>query len=86
MATKHRVTDSRGEVHKRTSQERVYSHCVVIRFKDRPASPGYRAIPAYSRAEWASTLALAERNASSWRKPDKIYVESVEVIPAEIIT
>jgi hypothetical protein len=82
MANKHAITDSRGQVHKRTSLGRVYTHCVVIHFKALPAEPEKGWVhprSAYSRAEWASNAALAEKNAASWR--GKSHVDAVEIIP-----
>jgi len=37
-------------------------------------------VTAYSRAEWAGRLALAERSASRWRKEQ--YVEAIEILEA----
>jgi hypothetical protein len=79
MRNKFQVTDSRGQDHKRTSAERTYTHCVVIRFKTIPARDNFKEWPAHSRAEWAGSAALAEKNAAGWR--GRNHVESVEVIP-----
>lgn len=73
MANKYQVTDSKGQVHKRTSLERTYTHCVVVHLP-----PWKNGDPARSRAEWARTLDLAEKNARSWRN----HAEAVEIIEA----
>ena len=78
MANKHQVVDSRGQVHRRVSISRVYTHCVVIHIKPRDADANWRARPGYSRAEWAGSAALADKNAASWL--GKPHVESVDVI------
>ena len=39
-----------------------------------------KGVTAYSRAEWAGSLALAERSASRWRKEP--YVEAIEILEA----
>lgn len=38
MANKFQVTDSKGQVHKRTSKDRTYTHAVVIHYAARPAT------------------------------------------------
>jgi hypothetical protein len=81
MKTKHTATDSKGKVHKRTSANRVYSHCVVIHLRAIPPRENSRGWDARSCAEWASTRALAEKNAANWRRKD---VEAVEIVEAEI--
>ena len=84
MTTKHRCTDSRGEVWTRTSERRVYTHCVVVRFKTMAPSERWpMGWDARSRAEWAGSAVLAAKNAATWQKRES--VESVEVIPAEIV-
>lgn len=83
MATKHEVTSpTTGETFKRKSAERVYSHCVVVHFKASPARGTWAGCEAYRRAEWASTLQLANKNAASWKRDD---IELVEVLPAKIV-
>lgn len=79
MATKHHVTDSRGQVHKRTSQNRVYSHCIVAHCKEM-AREGREPWPAHSTAHWASSLARAQATA---RQCHRYWgFESVEIIEA----
>jgi len=80
MATKHTVTDSKGQVHTRTSQGRVYSHAVVTHFKAQPADGNWRERPAYTHCEWRSRLDLAEQCANGARNSST--VDSVEIIPA----
>ena len=75
------ATDATGKVHKRSSTGRVYSHCLVIHFAAHPPSKLWpRGISAFSHAEWAGSCALAERNASRWRKDP--YVEAIEILEA----
>jgi hypothetical protein len=53
----------------------------VIHFAAHPPSRLWpKGVTAHSRAEWAGSLALAERSASRWRKEP--YVEAIEVIEA----
>jgi hypothetical protein len=62
---KHKVTDSRGQVHKRNSRDRVYTHCVVIHFRLRQGTTG----GGHSRAEWAGvTPAPSGRGAPPWHQ------------------
>src|SRR5258708_1831347 len=79
MKTKHTVTDSNGQVHKRTCANRVYTHAVVTHYPARPATEQCSASAAYSKAEWASSLELAEKNASRHGNHGE-----VEIIPAVI--
>jgi hypothetical protein len=78
---KFEATDANGKVHKRSSTSHVYSHCVVIHFAAHPPSKLWpKGISPFSHAEWAASRALAERNASRWRK--KPYVEAIEMLDA----
>jgi hypothetical protein len=45
-----------------------------------PAEYWPKGVASYSRAEWAGSRALAERNASRWRKEP--YVEAIEILEA----
>jgi hypothetical protein len=77
MRIKFEAVDKDGKPHKRASVSRLYSHCVVIHFAAHPPSKFWpKGVTAYSRAEWAGSLALAERSASRWRKEP--YVEAIE--------
>lgn len=78
---KHRAIDSRGHVYTRSSQRRLYSHCVVVFLKPM-TFPGYQ-LPARTHAEWASRRDLAERQAAYWRGLS--HVEAVEIIPATLM-
>ena len=78
MTTRHEITDSKGKVHKRTSEGRVYSHAVVIHIPARDNGFGDRVWPAYTRVEWASRLDLAQKTAARYAWA------SVEIIPATI--
>ena len=77
MTTRHEITDSKGKVHKRTSEGRVYSHAIVIHIPARDGPDG-RSWPAYTRVEWASRLDLAQKTAARYPWA------SVEIIPATI--
>jgi hypothetical protein len=51
----------------------------VIHFAAHPPSKFWpKGVTAFSRAEWARSLALAERSASRWRKEQ--YVEAIEIL------
>ena len=81
MRIKFEATDANGKVHKRSSVSRFYSHCVVIHFAAHPPNKCWpKGIAACSHAEWAASRALAERNASRWRKDP--YVEAIEILNA----
>jgi hypothetical protein len=73
MSNKYQVIDSRGATHKRTSAGRTYTHCVVIHFNNK-----WRSMR--SRAEWAGSAWLAEKNAARWR--GKSHVEAVDICKA----
>ena len=81
MRIKFETVDQNAKLHKRASVSRFYSHCVVIHFAAQPPSKFWpKGVTAYSRAEWAGSRALAERNASRWHKdPD---VEAIEILAA----
>lgn len=77
MTTKYQVTDSRGQVHKRTSKAgRVYTHAVVTHYPACPAEGNWAAREAYSKASWSGSLHLAHKEAA--RRSSCV---SVEVIP-----
>ena len=81
MRIKFGAVDKNGKLHKRASVSRFYSHCVVIHFAAQPPSKFWpKGLAAYSRAEWAGSIALAERSASRWRKEP--YVEAIEILEA----
>jgi hypothetical protein len=81
MRTKFEAVDRNGKLHKRAGVSRVHSHCVVIHFAAHPPSKFWpKGLTAFSRAEWAGSLALAERSASRWRKEP--YVEAIEILEA----
>lgn len=80
MSTKHTVTDSRGNVHTRTSLGRVYSHAIVSHWT-RQAKPG----EVYTRCEYASRADLAEKAAAGARKSSScIGVEIIETTREEV--
>jgi hypothetical protein len=81
MRIKFGAVDKNGKLHKRASVSRSYSHCVVIHFAAHPPSKFWpKGISAHSRAEWAGSIARAERSASRWRK--KPHVEAIEILEA----
>jgi len=81
MRLRFEATDATGKVYKRSSRSRVYSHCVAIHFATHPPSRFWpKGVTAYRRAEWAGSIALAERSASRWRKEP--YVEAIEILEA----
>ena len=74
MPTKHTATDSRGAIHKRTSEERIYSHAIVAY---RPATDEH---PARSFVSWASRTDLAHKEARKWHDRPGVIVEIVEAV------
>jgi hypothetical protein len=81
MRIKFEAVDKNGNLHKRASVRRFYSHCVVIHSAAHPPSKFWpKGVTAYSRAEWAGSRALAERSASRRRKEP--YVEAIENLEA----
>jgi hypothetical protein len=79
---KFEATDSCGRVYTRSSHA-FYTHCVVIHIRGHLAQDGLNAREAYSRAEWAGSLARAQKNARGWS--GKNYVESVDIVEARVI-
>lgn len=80
MANKYQVTDSKGQVHKRTSLNRTYTHAVVIHYAARPADGDYMGRKAYSKAAWAGSHELAAKSAayeSKWGETE--IIEAVEI-------
>jgi len=88
MRKQYVAIDSRGVVHRRSTQNRTYTHCVVIRFPERPGfplaiyPPHREKIPAYHVAEWAGRPDLADRIARRYRNST---VADVEILPAELV-
>jgi len=81
MRVKFEATDATNKVHKRSSMNHIYSHCVVIHFAAQPPSELWlNGVPACSHAEWVGSCALAERKASRWRKEP--CVEAIEILEA----
>jgi len=81
MRIKFEAVDKNGKPHKRASASHLYSHCVVIHFAAHPPSKFWpKGVTAFSGAEWAESLALAERSARRWRKEQ--YVEDIEILEA----
>jgi hypothetical protein len=82
MPNKFKATDSRGTVHKRTSADRTYTHCVVVHFPAHGPDQYGRSWPAKTRAEWASRADLAEKNAQGWSR----RYSDVEILTAERVS
>jgi hypothetical protein len=86
MSSKYQVADSKGQVHKRTTKDRTYTHCVVHHRPaiaastviDREGNPiDFEAYDAITRANWCGSEELARKEASVWEK----YGYAVEIIP-----
>lgn len=75
MTYKHTATDSRGQVHRRVSLNRRYSHAIVLHYN------GAANREPRSRACWASSLELAERASVTEGK----HADAVEILPATVI-
>ena len=85
---KYQVTDSRGRVHTRTTDHRVYTHCVVAHIGPRPATKFFAASPGASFAEWAGRLDLAENVKRRWERSHRQggALEGVEILVAERVS
>jgi hypothetical protein len=77
MPTKHEAIDSKGQLHKRTSAGRTYTHCIVRHYAEWGPDDYGRTHLARSKASWASSLALAQKDA-------RIFHGNVEIIEAKI--
>jgi len=66
MAKSFEATDKSGKVHKRTSQNRVYTHAVIRTWSD-----------GYAKASWAGNRALAQKEAGA-----STGATSVEIVEA----
>ena len=75
--------DSQGRVYTRSSDTLTYTHCVVIHIRGHLAHDGLNVREPYSRAEWAGSLARAQKNAKGWS--GKSYIESVDILEARVI-
>jgi hypothetical protein len=79
MRVKFEALDATGKLHKRSSMNHAYSHCVVIHFAAHPPSKVWpKGIAACSHAEWVVGRALAERRVGRWRKEP--HVEAIEIL------
>lgn len=93
---KYQATDSRGQVHKRSTTHRIYSHAVVAHIG--PSHWHGRDYPARSVAEWAGRLDLAQNVARRWERdqavrnasPERIKdwgaIEGVEILIAQQVS
>ncbi len=85
VMTNYQVTDSCGQVHRRTVSSlssRTYTHAVVVHCGEYPAYGTQPPRAAFSRAEWHTTPALAERNAARWRSRLGAIIIGVEIVAA----
>jgi hypothetical protein len=81
LRLKFEVIDGNGRVHKRSSANHVYSHCLVIHLAAHPPSDLWpEGIAPCSHAEWVGSCALAERKARRWRKDP--HVQAIEILVA----
>ena len=78
MPFKHTVTDSRGQVHTRTSAERQYAFAVVRNWDSYTLDSG-TVIPAGAAATWTSRRDLADKEAVQARK--RWNTIGIEIIP-----
>ena len=79
IGTRHTATSEiTGETFTRTSLNRIYTHCVVAHLEECRASGYWLALPACRVANWAGSLALAQKTARSWKNP---RVARVEILP-----
>ena len=77
MTTKYQVTDSKGQLHKRVTKDRTYTHAVVYHIPAQPAGNGWKARDAYSKASWCGRADLAHKEANVWCR----HGWAVEIIP-----
>lgn len=90
---KYQATDSRGQVHTRTTTHRVYTHVVVAHVAAYPAGTNkygvaYLGDEACDYVEWAGRLELAHNVARRWQREQArtdrhAAVESVEILEVE---
>ena len=75
------VVDTRGDVHTRTSNVKVYTHAVAIHWAPRDPFRGR------TEVEWASSLALAQKNYSKWYREQtkRIGTEMQQIAEVEIL-
>ncbi len=77
---RYQVTDSRGQVHKRTSV-RIYTHAVVYHVPAQaPTKQWPRGLDGHSKAAFCGSDMLASNEAASLAKR-----YAVEVIPVEVV-
>lgn len=77
MTTKrYEAVSDTGKVFKRETRDRRYTHCVVTHIRQHEWQG--RTWPGYCKAEWAGSLPLAQRNASSKKGENVVRVEILE--------
>jgi hypothetical protein len=86
--TNHQVVDSLGKTHKRSSINRVYAYATVTHFPAWRSPYDGKMQPAYSQAEWSSTLQNAEyakrRSERAGRQAEIIAAVIVEPKPRKV--
>lgn len=78
MATKHTSVDSKGQIHTRTSRDRVYPFCVITHWKAYESAASGRVFPAHSTANYCGRRDLAQKSAAQIR--DHASCEGVEIL------
>ena len=86
--TKYEATDSRGKLHKRSTKNRTYTHCVVAyRATDTITYDG-KEVYIGPEVSWAGSLALAEARAKTFSNykryddPNRSAYLHIEIIEA----
>ncbi len=74
MRNKFEATAADGTVFKRSSANRLYTHCVVIHHPEWRSPADGRTWPAYMTAEWAGSHSLAMDNASRRAKRNRVEI------------
>jgi hypothetical protein len=75
------VVDSRGALHKRTTEARNYSHAVIAHHREYVSKWDGKTYGASSYSQWCGSRALAERAAQQARRHD--HCEGVEIIEVQ---
>lgn len=86
MPTTYRAVDSFGEVHKRKTYNRTFTHCVVV------AIAGCRSYGPQTLTEWCETEQLARNIGARWERSALTRdlrisgaIERIEVLPTEVV-
>ena len=85
---RHEAIDSRGQLHKRGSKNRTYTHCVVAYRDYTIHTVSGQEVYLGPEVSWAGSLALAEARAKTFRNyrayddPSRVIYPHVEIIEA----